>query len=546
MEIQILVIDDHAADAEALLGRLEPYFPDGVTFGHTVVDSVVKALDELRAPAKWDAVFLDIRDIDNVPGLEYTSIGRIRQIHFYIPIVMFSWQVEDKTILDYIDLGARSFIPKRDLPKTRGAFDDQHMEMIARDARKLATRIRQIVEEYRPVKRLLARSLENGTLRKSGPRGDLEDQILFLEALATDVELAAFFPRLIPGRSGVMQHAAFYEMPFYAMPHLYKCLLSHEDEAACEEFARIAVRRVIEGPFLHLTTRHRIEILPQDLAHPLFFERFEARITTAREKLRAVGDAAEPEAQDFLRLVDCKGIALGDSPLIAPEAILHEIKSDAVLLQRLKPRFLSWTHGDLHFKNILVDERLPRMMEIRLVDPRGTGLNGYPPGAGRYPLGTGDPAYDIGKLLYSSSGMSHLIQDQLFRPARGSLTFNVSGEEARVGTFEPVANERSSVPEGLSRSRLSVIRPTVRPWIWDLFKALGEYVKECVEGTDYPQQDPDWWLRARLYEALHFCSLAPMRVENDPIEATHLFLRGAELLNQFITDYRQGKLDLGR
>jgi len=544
MQIHVLVIDDHPADAEALLGRLEKHFPPDTAFGHTVVGSVREALEALRMRAKWDAVFLDIRGIDNVPGREFKSIDRIRGVHPYIPIVMFSEQVEDETILKYIDMGARTFIPKRDLPRTNSGIDNQHIELVIRQARKIVRRIQQVVDEYQPVKRLLARSLENGTVRKSGPRSGLEDQILFLEELAKDPDVARFFPRVIPDRSEVMQHAAFYEMPFYEMKNLYRFVLSQEDEAGCEEVARTAISEVIEGPFLALSGKHHVDAFPPGIVRPLFFERFEERVSAAREKLKAVGDAAEPEARDFLGLLDCREIELGDSLLRAPGVILKEIEKNADLLARLRPRFLSWTHGDLHFKNILLDDRLPRMMGIKLVDPRGTGLNGYPPGSSRYPLGSGDPAYDIGKLLYSSSGMSHLIEDELLRPLRGSLAFvGINAERAKVGGFDRVTSQRSSVPEGLSRARLSVIRPSVQRWVWDLFGRLGDHVRDCVERTEYAARDPDWWLRARLYEALHFCSLAPMRVEDDPEEATHLFLRGTELLNRFITDYQQGRLD---
>jgi CheY-like chemotaxis protein len=544
MQIHVLVIDDHPDNAGALLGRLGKYFPTDTSFRSTVVESVAKALEALRTLAEWDALLLDIRDIDNVPGREYTSIPRIRKVHPYIPIVMFSAQGEDETVLTYIDLGARTFIPKSDLPKTEGGIDEQDTEEIGRQAKKVVARIIQVVDEYQPVKRLLARSLENGTVRKSGPRGELEDQIHFLEEVAKDSVLAKFFPRLITGRNGVMEHAAFYEMPFYEMKNLYNFLLSQTDESGCRDLAQRAISLVIEGPFLYLSQQHQVSNLPPEVIRPLFFERFEERVAAAQQKLKAVGDAAEPEARDFLRLLDCRQITLGNLLLRAPRVILHQIASDVELRRRLKPPFLSWIHGDLHFKNILVDDRLPLMMEFKLVDPKGTGLNGHPPGATRYPLGIGDPAYDIGKLLYSSRGMSHLIQDQLFRPPRGSLVFGIGDEEAETGKFEQITSERSSVPEGLSRSRLSVIRPSVQSWVWELFQTLGGHVKKCVEQTEYASRDPDWWLRSCLYEALHFCSLAPMRVDDDPEEAIHLFLRGTELLNQFITDYQAGRFPL--
>lgn len=173
------------------------------------------------------------------------------------------------------------------------------------------------------------------------------------------------------------------------------------------------------------------------------------------------------------------------------------------------------------------------MMEVKLVDPRGGGVD-------KFPVGTGDPAYDLGKLLCSSRGLSHLVQDQLYRPPRGSLVISDDGE-AKVEPFDKFVNERAPVPGGLSKAHLSSYRASVQPWIWDVFEELGRYVKASIESTDYPTGDPDWWLRACLYEGLHFCCLAPMLVEEVPEVATSLFLRGTELLNRFLDDYRQGQ-----
>lgn len=247
-------------------------------------------------------------------------------------------------------------------------------------------------------------------------------------------------------------------------------------------------------------------------------------------------EAAEPSARDFRRLVSCSRITIGGVGFLGPVAIMEGIENDPALVElfaRLKPPFLSSLHGDLHFRNILLDDRLPRMMEVMLLDPRGSVLAGCLPGIG-------DPVYDLGKLLFSSRGRSHLIQEQLFRPRRGSLKLSKDGE-ADVEPFDKVVNEQVRVSGGLSEAQLDGYRASVEDWIWDVFDELGRYVKECVEETSYPAEDPDWWLRACLYEALHFCSLAPMCVEEDPEVAINLFLRGTELLNRFLDDFREVK-----
>lgn len=533
MQIEVLGIDDHPEDAQALLGRLERYFETDVTFRSTVVESVPEALDALMELARWDAVLLDIRDIDNVPGHEFTSIPRIQKVHPYIPIVMFSGQAEDETILKYIDGGARTFIPKSDLPETSGQIDDQDSWMTSTRARKVVARILQVVDEYQPIKRLLARSLENGIVRKSDTRQDLEHQIAFLKDVGDVKELAPFFPPL--GPSEVMEHFAYYEMPFYEMKDLYKFLLGERFRENLEDIAKRALAVVIGGPFLQLSRRGRQTGITADIVPALFFDRFRGRTAEALEKLKAVGDAAEPAAREFGLLLECQIITIGDRDLKSPAAILGAIAGDTALCERLTPPFLSWIHGDLHFKNILIDDRLPKLMQVKLVDPRGTRIKEYPPG-------TGDPAYDLGKLLYSSHGLSHLIHDQIFRPPHGTLKFG-DGGEATVDSFAKFVNERAPVPGGLSTARLSAYRPTVQEWIWDVFADLGRYVKECVESSDYGKEDPHWYLRACLYEGLHCCSLAPMLIDENPVVATNLFLRGTELLNGFWSNIQSGEFN---
>jgi DNA-binding NarL/FixJ family response regulator len=517
--IQVLVIDNESVKVEQKLKPLQDYFPEGVSFVPSFVESVSGARDHLIDRTRFDAVFLDIGEVDP----DRDAIERIRSIHPYVPIVMLSQHSDSTMILEYLDLGARTFIPKSDLPPEVPRDNPSIRSQHENKARAVVNRILQAFEEYQAVKRLLGRSLENGTVRKSGPSHDLEHQLLFLKEMAEIEELAPFFPPV--GSWEVMEHVTYYEMPFYEMKDMYKFLLGEPFRESCEDVAKRALAAVIGGPFLELSCRGRKRGITADIVPVLFFDRFRSRMKQVSENLRAVGDAAEPAARDFGRLLDCQSTTIGGERLRNPAAVVDEIAADSAFCQRLTPPFLSWVHGDLHFKNILLDDRLPQMMELKLVDPRGTGVNGYPPG-------TGDPAYDLGKLLFSSRGRWHLIQDQLFRPPRGSLRFG-DRSEATVEQFDKYPNERAPVRGGLSTARLSAYRATVQPWIWEVFAELGQYVKELVESTDYPKEDPDWWLRACLYEGMHCCSLAPILVDKDPEVATNLFLWGTKLLNEF-------------
>lgn len=295
-DIQVLVIDDEDVKVEVMLKPLEQYFPTGVNFVPTFVGSVFEALDKLTDRSRFDAVFLDIGDVDP----KRDAIEQIRQVHPYVPIVMFSKYKKAKLILEYLDLGARTFIPKVDLPSEvlseTGSIKEDAEEMAA----EIVHRIRRVFDEYQPVKRLLGRSLENGTVRKSGSPDELKDQIHFLQKVAKIKQVAQFFP---PVRDPeVMEYAAYYEMPFFEMKDLYKFLLGEAFQESCKDVARRALTAVIKGPFLLLSRLDRQTQLPPDVVQVLFYDRFQRRVQKARDKLRAAGDAAELGARDFGRL----------------------------------------------------------------------------------------------------------------------------------------------------------------------------------------------------------------------------------------------------
>jgi len=528
MKIRVLVIDDEIPVVKPMLKRLEHYLPDSVIFEPIFVDSVIRALNQLTARAGFDAVFLDIVGVDR----NEKAISNIRLKHYYVPIIMFSKQASAGMIMKYWDLGASTFIDKADLPPEVLSDRSPIRSEQENKVREVVNRFLPVVKAYQPVKTLLARPLENGTVRKSGSSPELKDQIRFLQEVANVPEVAGFFPPVRDPQ--VMEYAACYEMPFYEMKDLYKYLLSEPSQDSCEDVAKRVLAEVVKGPFLQLSKRGRKTELTDDIVQILFFDRFERRLKEARQTLGAAGDAAEPEVRLFAQLLDCDLITVGDKALKSPAAILEEIRKTPALYARLKPPFLSWIHGDLHFKNILLDARLPQMIKIMLVDPKGTRVK-------EFSVGTGDPAYDLGKLLYSSGGRYYLIQDQLFCPPGGSLRISKDKKEATVEAFAKVDKGRAPVLGGLSKDRLSVYRATVPYWIWDVFDNLGRHLKECVEQTtDYHTEDPDWLLRACLYEGLHFCCLAPMCAEENPEEACNLFLRGTELLNKFWKTYNDG------
>src|SRR5205823_4399923 len=81
----------------------------------TYAESVADALPLLAERGRFDVILLDI--IKVIPlGREKETIKKIQEAHPYLPVIMLSFQDDPGRILDFLDYGACSFIPKRYLP----------------------------------------------------------------------------------------------------------------------------------------------------------------------------------------------------------------------------------------------------------------------------------------------------------------------------------------------------------------------------------------------------------------------------------------------
>ena len=99
-------------------------------------------------------------------------------------------------------------------------------------------------------------------------------------------------------------------------------------------------------------------------------------------------------AQDTVRLT-----------LPSPQQCCSVLMEELAAFESTRP--LARIHGDLCFNNILAE---PLSGSIRLIDPRGE----RPPGS-TWPVGYGDPRYDLVKLLHSSRYLYDVVVNGLFR-----------------------------------------------------------------------------------------------------------------------------------
>jgi hypothetical protein len=130
----------------------------------------------------------------------------------------------------------------------------------------------------------------------------------------------------------------------------------------------------------------------------------------------------------------------------------------------------------------------------------------------------------------------------------GYLTANINSFQYGANQVEVSSLERqewATVPQkgGGSGAIITSHRRIVQPWAWAVFDELAQYIKEWIEKSKYPQEDPTWWLRSKFNEAMHFCTMGRFHIQEDARRAIAIQIRGIELMNEFYQDYKNGKFD---
>jgi len=169
-------------------------------------------------------------------------------------------------------------------------------------------------------------------------------------------------------------------------------------------------------------------------------------------------------------------------------------------------------HGDLHFDNILVDDRLKRHEAFRLVDPRGFQRQGYRPGVG-------DPAYDFGKLLHSAHGYYDLIHKGVY--AVNSASLKSSLKNAEVSALVKRKWDSVSQGGGGSGDKLTKHKRRVEEWVWTAFDSLSSFLVKWISDRAIQAADSSFLLRAYLNEALDFCTMGKFHLsigDEDSVE----------------------------
>lgn len=534
-DIRVLLVDDTPDELPKFIETLQTLCRKrGVNLLMEIVGDATEAMSTLRRANPYDLLLLDI------VGVTYEAVLQgVAALYPYLPILMFSRQMDGDEIVACIDLGAKSFIYKGDLTigaDARAPLDEALDEQKWNAA---IDRLERFAADYQPMKRAMESSPEVGLIEKSGgPNSIIRDQMEFLMSLRAMPRIAEWFPdvRGTSEKDGTLS----YEMPLYRHRPLRTILFAEDDQKRAEEFATEVLKLTLGFCRDELYKANVSTKVPYDFVERSYFERYASRYgRTLRDIAKRRSDSGGGLALDtYERLVRATRIKLQDRELRSPDAVLADIRANGTLLKRIAPPFLCLTHGNLHFENILVDDRLPRKLLVKLIDPRGFEYPGFP-------RGTGDPAYDIGKLLHSAHGLYDFIHAGYLRPRLDGIRYGgLTGDDSRVELPNLHFEEWATVPHGGGGSGdvITMHKRAVPKCARGVFETLDRFIRGFFAHPMFTTRDPDWLLRASLHEALHFCTMGPFHL-TDEVRAIALHIRGVELLNDFWDNYRAGRLD---
>lgn len=206
-------------------------------------------------------------------------------------------------------------------------------------------------------------------------------------------------------------------------------------------------------------------------------------IAQTRARQDAIAAAGVPALRELaLR----ERVVVNGRALWGAVAAIERLERHAAVLRALAPRRVVLAHGDLHTGNILFGDP-----GFRLLDPRGD----FPNGDTYF-----DAAYDGGKTLHDLHGCYSLIR-------RGGAECRAAGDGYRFRIAPTPAREAYAA-------------------------LLAEYRGWC--GAAGPlADDPGWWPRALLAEALLLCGVVPFHLRHRR-RAMLLYLSGIVFLNRWL------------
>jgi hypothetical protein len=525
--IYALVIDDDPAEVRPYLDELVRRMRvQDVDLVYDISISAGEGLSKLRIESHTDIVLLDIKGVDPYEEI----LPQTKAIRPYLPVVMFSRYEDSDEIIKCIDLGACSYIIKTRL--TIGLLSRTEMDTWTDDQewQIVINKIKTLTEEYRPMKRILNSPLEDGSITKTGSNGIIQDQFRFLEYIQSKPSISIHYPKLLT-HEWVENGRIKYEMPYYRMKSLRRLIFGENHQDSAQQLAET----VLNGLFQFLFDYHYREDVSTDIdmsfVEDTYFTKYQKRQGEMEEMLS--NHKGKPAGDAFLALLKAKQITIGTRTLLNPRQIITDLATDRDFLKRLHPPYVCMIHGDLHFQNILVDDRLPKRTRFMLIDPRGFFRAAYKPGVG-------DIAYDFGKLLHSAHGYYDFLHTDYLRVELEHVDYSRGFTSAELQRKDSV-----TVPfKGGSGADLIARTRGIPLWIWSVFDNLSDFIKSKIIESESKHVDQNLLLRSCFNEAMHLCTMGPFHIPDTPDgvqRALAIHIRGVEVMNEFFEKYQQGR-----
>lgn len=296
------------------------------------------------------------------------------------------------------------------------------------------------------------------------------------------------FPRIYPSvmDKHVAEELVWYEMPFYDLPSLRKLIISLKvnSQQVLEHVSGVLEHVVSQLYQNKYECKVPADFLRQKHYDRVYYRLFEvANYSQAYKSLVCEGDL-------LINGLNYSGLPEMFSKLLSLEG-LNEIVSPTVLVD---------IHGDLHFQNILINERDNSFV---LADPRGE-INGS------------DFYYDLGKLWHSFNGLYDLIHTNQFK-------LDIDLENRKV------------LFEFTNRKLLK------------LYSEIKVLITELINNMNFPYKDENHMLKILFNEAMHFCSVSTFHINRygDENRSMAMYITGIMLLNDFLNQEKILELKCG-
>jgi len=339
----------------------------------------------------------------------------------------------------------------------------------------------------------------------------------------------------------------YYKMPKYNLPPL-RDLICGPQHPMSKHLDRV-VERLIETVFAGIYTvtkrdlrvpssafakkqvKERLDRLGRvfealqsiSLQEPILY-RQNARLVPERESHRVLRILLNPNARDVnvtahVSLPETQyDVKMASLPLTQPEMGTPQTQ------RRLSCTTLTATHGDLHFGNVLVDCFLPSDPLFLLIDPRGVKSTHY-----RH----SDPAFDIGKLLFSCEAGYDYVDIGHFDIDVVETGTNAFHLDVTIPSSRTLYNPMGG---GASAAELFSVEQSLPRQTKTLYKRAAQVIRDRADAMARSDLGDRHILdRAEFYMAMYCLCMAESHYLYKPEGALALFVCGHDLLTKWLT-----------